>query len=280
MPEDVRSKSRVVPVPKAAGSKPGKPTKLGAGKEGGAKKRPSIFRDPLVRTMGIVAVGLVIAYLVFIISGILVGVLASDQPQTAAERDLTVYKKMIDAGVVDEQYWAGYALALTNLGQYGRAQDVLDDAAAKEVGDPRIRALYTVQAELYFQQGEYQKAVDTGKEGMKLLEDQLTADQKAVISGGEPTALTATGLPDSYWEMAAKVGEAYEALGQDEDALEIISYNISNNPTASDLLEWRGDIYVRLGKTTEAVADWTEAIRFLGESDDVARVQDKIDGAK
>lgn len=279
MPEEIRSKERVAPAPQQHGAGV-PPKKRASGARPPAKKRPSIFRDPWVRRAGFVAVGLVILYLVFVISAILVGVLASDQPKTAAERDLTVYKKMIDAGSVEEKYWAGYADALVDLGQYGRAQEVLDQAEEVGVADVRVRLLYVVQTQLFYDTEKYESAIETGREGMKLLSDQRDADQKALAGGGDPTSLTATGLPDSYWALLSLIAQSYEKLGQDEDVLEALNFYIDNEPFASDMLEWRGDVYSRMGKSAEALADWNQAVRFVGTQEDIDRLQGKIDGAE
>lgn len=275
MAVEARKSSRVTPEPSSAKGKRPKPAPGGR-----PAKRPSIFRDPRVRLMGFAAIGLVIFYLVVIISSILMGVLASDQPSTAAERDIDLYSAMIEAGAIDESVWAGYARALVEQGQYSRAQEVLDDAEKAGIGDTQVRALYSVQALVYKEQGKYEEAIATVDEAKKLLEDQLAADQAALRAGGNPTPLTATGLPGSYYEMMALQAECYEELGDDAKVIEILTAHLEVNSTAADILEWRGDVYARTGMTAEAIADWTKAMQFLGEPDEIEAIQAKIDGAE
>lgn len=275
MAVEARKSSRVAPAPNSA---KGKALKSAPG--GRPAKRPSIFRDPRVRLMGFIAIGLVIFYLVLIISSILMGVLASDQPSTGAEKDIALYSAMIDAGAIDEAVWAGYALALADQGQMTRAQQILDDAADAGIGDNQVRALYSVQALVYQRQGMYEEAIATAEEGMELLQTQGEADLAALRAGGNPTPLTATGLPGSYFEMQVIIAECYEELGDDEKVIELLTAHLEKNGTAADILEWRGDVYARTGKSAEAVADWTKAMQFLGEPDEIERVQTKIDGVE
>ena len=240
----------------------------------------SIFRDPTVRLMGFVAVGLVVFYLIVIISSILVGVLANSQPKTMVERDLSRYKEAIEAGSVDEEVWAGYATALMSMGQDSAAQRVLNDAKARKVEDNQKRRLYLVQSQLYYKSEEYKKALDTANAGMDLLEEQLKTDIKNLYSGGDPTELTATKLPEQYWFMVTIVAQSYEGLGKDKDAIEALNYYILNKPTAADIIEWRGDVYARMGEKDKALADFENAIRFAEDDAATQRIQDKIDGVK
>lgn len=269
MVQDPRVKD---PAPKAL--------KRAKSSRGTKKSKQSIFRDPTVRTMGFIAIGLVVFYLAVIISSILVGVLANNQPQTMTERDLSRYRDQIESGSVDEEVWAGYAEALMGMNQMDAAQKALDDAKAKKVEDNQVRRLYLVQAQVYYKTEKYSKAISTAKAGMKLLEDQRKADTEQLYAGGDPTKLTATGLPEQYWTMVTVIAQSYEGLGKDKDVLDALDYYVANNKTAADIIEWRGDVYARTGKKDKALADYENAIRFSGDDATTKRLQDKIDGVK
>lgn len=229
-----------------------------------AANRRSMFKDPVVRRMGFVAGGLVIFYLMVIVSALVMGMLNTKLPKTAAERDLTLARTRVESGSTSERDWATYAQALMDARQYGRAQAIIDQAKRAKLADPRQRHLDLAQTRLYFAEGKYDQTIKAADAGMQVLKKQLKADKVAYQKTKKTTTLLALGYGENYYSMLAMKGMALEKLGKDKDVLKVINEYLEYKPRASDMLEWRGDVYVRLGEKSKAEADYKEARRYLG----------------
>ena len=240
-------------------------------------KRRSMFEDRRVKFMAIGVGGLVLIYLVVIIAALLMGVLANDQPQTMAERDLRLYRTSVENGSTEEKDWAGLAEALISVGNYREAQQTIDRANEIGIADPQHRGLYAAQARLYFETEQYEECVETADATVEMMLKQGKDDYEATLAGGSPTLLGASQWPDTFWQSMLLVASGHEALGDDEATIEALTRYLEMRPVASDALEWRGDVYARMGKTSEAREDYETAIQFFAPGEQRDEFQKKID---
>lgn len=237
-----------------------------------AEKRPatpprrSIFDDTVVRNMRFAALGLVVFYLAVIVTALFLGILGNNAPKTAAERDMAVYRQKVEAGSQSERDWAVYAQALTDAGQYGRAQSVIDQARGAGYLDPRVHSLALAQVRLYYAEGKWEETVEAADAGMTALRKQQEADLAEYNAGGNPTVLVSQGLGDNYYRMLVIKATALEELDKDTDAIAALDEYLTARTTAADVLEWRGDIHLRLGNREQAAADYRAAKRFSPNS--------------
>lgn len=238
------------------------------------RSRGSMFDDPVTRVMGFAAFGLVIFYLAVIVSALFSGVLGARAPQTAAERDLTMFRALVESGSQSERDWAAYAQALTDGGQYTRAQTIIDQAKEAKYLDPSGHHLALAQTRLFFAQKQWEDAVDAADAGMKALSKQADKEFEKMVASGKSTPTTAKGPGENYYKMLLVKATALEELDRDEEALKDLGEYLDARPTAADILEWRGDVNARLGNNEDAIADYTAARRFMT---DPAELNSKID---
>ena len=281
-PEVTSPVAESAPEEKGAQSKKGKRRSKSEPKtpktpKGDKPKRRSMFEDRRVKFMAIGVGGLILAYLVVIIAALLMGVLANDQPQTMADRDLRLYRTAVESGSTDEKDWAGLAEALISVGNYTEAQDTIDRANEIGIVNPQFRGLGAAQARLYLETEQYEEAVETAEEVYALMWKQGQEDFEATLGGADPTPLGAGQWPDPFWQSMMIVVEAQEGLGDDEAAIKALDRYLELRPVAGDALEWRGDIYARMGKVEEALADYEKAIQFIAPGEQRDEFQKKID---
>lgn len=235
----------------------------------------SMFDDRTVRTMGFLAIGLVIFYLLVVLSALSLGMLNTGLPQTAAERDLGLARVKVQSGSTVERDWAVYAQALADSKQYGRAQGIIDQAKKARLVDPRAQHLVLAQTRLYLAQEQWTKAISAADAGMRLLQKQFDADSAKLKESGTASTMTALGLGENYFALLSIKASALEELGKDDELLKTLDKYITAKPRAADMLEWRGDVRARLGDKQKAVADYKEARQYLGE--DNAAIDEKLE---
>lgn len=229
-----------------------------------AKRGPSgMFRDPVVRGMSYAAVGIVILFLVTVISALLTGVLAPSGPRTLAEREAAVAGAAVRAGSADTAVWGQYISSLIAQGQYARAKSVIADGRAS-IEDSATAEFTLAEARLYSAQGQYEQAVEMADVAMAQMKDY----HETLLASGGSTARAAKldGLPDNYYSALLVKAYALRDLGRYEDAVEVFDLYIEDNPTAADILIDRGMARIETGDTTGAEEDFRSALQFLPDS--------------
>lgn len=227
--------------------------------------RRSIFDDPLVKIMGVAAIGIIIFYLAVILSALYMGVLGNRAPQTATELTLNQARAKVQGGSTSERDWAVYAQSLIASGQYRRAQSVIDQAKKAKIVDIRAQHLALAQSRLFFEQKEYASALKAADEGMKALKKQQKKDRDVQLKSDKPSSLTALGLGENYYAMLLVKADALQELKRDKDLIKALDEYLEESARAADILEWRGDVHARLGNTKKAVADYEEARRYTAD---------------
>lgn len=228
-----------------------------------SKNRFLMFKDPRVKLMGFFAVGLIIFYLALIASALMMGVIGTETPQTLSEKNLLIARTKVEQGSRLEKDWADYAAALLSTGQASRAQSVMDQARKAKILDPSKRWLDIVQSRLYLSQEKYSQAIKAAQVGLDGIVDQTKKDLATYKKTGKPTTLTAGGVGENFFVMVLLKAEAQEKSKKPKDAIVALTQYLAENPTASDILEWRGDLYRQTGDDKKALKDYKDAVKYL-----------------
>lgn len=221
-------------------------------------RRPSMFDDPIVKWLSIGLGVVIVLFLSTILSALWLGILGSDVPKTALDRDLQAYSYQTESGSTDPAVWRGYVSALVDSGQLSKAQQVVE--LGLEVVDNRAgQDMQFAQTQVYYSSGKYQQAVDEATAAMKALnayhEAQLKVE-KSPESKGEP-------ISENYWGILYLRARSYMALGEWDKALEDWDTYLDERGGASDSYVLRGDVKAELGDAEGAEADYRTALKFI-----------------
>jgi tetratricopeptide (TPR) repeat protein len=220
-----------------------------------------MFDDPVVRWMAVAAAGLVILYLAGIAGALVIGVIGNPTPRTASERALYAAESAVNGGDHSAKAVAAYVSALTNVGQYGKAQGVLDSAPnslwGTDTGD-----LELAQATLRYEEKDYAGAVKAADAGMKAIKTKWDA---AVKKPGLSAAKT-YGLDANYWAALLIKGQSQQAAGDAKAAVKSYDEYLKQNPMESEVLCNRGDAKMQLKDTVGAKADYQAALKYVPDN--------------
>lgn len=228
-------------------------------------QRSGVFRDPVVRVMSYAALGLVIAFLVTVVSALLTGVLAPSGPRTALERETAVSGTAVREGSTDAAVWGRYIAALTATGQYSRARGLIGEARAS-LDDSATAEFTLAEARLYAAQKQHDRAIEAADAAMK----QISEHHEKEIAAGGSRARSAElkGLPENYWSAVLVKAYAYRDLGEWDNAVEQFDIFLDQTPTAADILIDRGLTKIEAGDDTGAEVDLRAAMQFLPDDPD------------
>jgi tetratricopeptide (TPR) repeat protein len=227
------------------------------------KQYSGVFRDPVVRFMSYAAVGILILFLVTVISAIITGVLSPGGPRTLAEKQVAVSGEAVRKGSTDSAIWGDYIASLIASGQYARAKSVIADGRAS-LDDSRTADFTLAEARLYNAQKQYDSAIESADTAMKQMNDY----QEGLLAAGGSIARGAqlSGLPDNYYAALLVKASAYRGLGEWEKAVEVYDLYLKDEPTAADILIDRGRVKVEAGDKTGAEKDFRAALEFIPDS--------------
>lgn len=234
-----------------------------------ARRRPSVFDDPLVRRLSIVLALVVIVFLSTVAAALYLGILGSDIPKTGMQRDLQAYEAQVDAGSADSAIWGAYVSTLIEAGQLRKAQQIIDRGRGT-VDDQRGADLTLAQARVYFARKDYEAAITECTIGMEALD---TYHEQQKNTEGTPEQKNAPISPNR-WELQYVRGLSYLELGQHAQAIDDFTAYLDKVPNAADVLVHRGDALRESGDARGAEADYRRALVFLGD------YQAAIDGLK
>lgn len=234
----------------------GSPPKPGTRKV--VKKRVSIFKDPLVRTLSWVAAGLVVFYLVFMVSALVLGVLGQSGPRTVVERNEQIYEAAVIENPDDIQAWSRYISALIDTGQYTGAQDAIE-RAQEAVNETGTEDISTAQARLYFATERYQEGIDLADE----IRGRLEAYYEEAKEQEDSPESRGAEISENYWMLLIMKAEAFVELGDTASALEQFDIYLEERPTAADILVRRGYLRAESGDTAGAEEDFRAALLYL-----------------
>src|SRR5574340_1231398 len=228
-----------------------------------AVRRTGMFRDPAVRVMTYLAIGLVILFLAMIVGALATGVVEPKGagPRTAAERQLLTAAETAARGGATGAEWAPYINALVATGDLQKARVTLDTARASVNATATAPELELAEARLELAQKRYAQAAKAAETAMKGFE----ARQAARLAAGGNTASRAEelGIEADYYSAALVKAYAHVEAREWEDALTMFDVYIARYPTAADILVDRGNAKVELKDTAGAEKDFREALRFV-----------------
>jgi len=230
-----------------------------------APRKRSMFDDPVVRTLGILAFGLTVAFLVMALSAVLTGVTDRGGPRSLAEREVAVTAAAVNAGSKDAGVVGTYIAALISSGQYSRAEREI--AKARKTVDDADTAEFTLaEARVLSARGKYQEAIRAGERAMKQID---AAYQAKIKAGGEKARIAQNdGLSDNYFEAVLVIAYAHRELKQWDKAIASFDTYISSNPSAADILIDRGNAKVESGDKAGAEADFRTALKYIPDSEE------------
>ena len=222
------------------------------------RRADSMFSDPVVRALAGVLVVLVVLFLSTIVAALVLGVIGTDTPRTARERDLLMGQYETEAGSIDPTVWKQYIGALIDSGRIQEAQQVVDRGMV--VLDNTSGADMTfAQAQIYYSDGKYEQAIETATEGM----DALTAYHESQLANPDSAESKGQPISENYWGMLYLRAISYRELGRLDEALTDLDTYLEESAAASDVLTVRGDIHYELGDTEAAEADYRRALTHL-----------------
>lgn len=259
-----------------------RPSKDGAPRGRQPQRRPGneMFRDPVVRRMTYVAIGLVILFLATVVGALFTGVIArSDNVDTAAERDLLIAKNSALAPGATGESWAPYIDALTASGDLRQAQLTLEHAKSSLPATVTVvPGLDLSEARLLRAQERYEAAVDAARSAM----DGYDAAQQARLDKGGTVAETAReiGVDYRYYEAALVAAYSYVELSRWEEAVEMFDIYLAHETSAADIFVDRGNAKAELKDNAGAEADFRQALRFVPYDEGAKAGLEKIGAAK
>lgn len=221
-------------------------------------KRPSMFRDPVVRALAILAGLLVVLYLVTVVSALVMGLMNPTEPRTRGERDLQYFELAAMQDPANAKVWRDYIDSLMATRQYMKAQSVIDQAAAA-IDQSGTQDIAYAQARLYLATKKYDQAItsaDELREKLKKYHDAAKKKRDSPESKGQE-------INENYYGALLVKAEAFEALEDPEQALESLDAYLERYETAADILIWRGEIRASTGDTEGAEEDFQAALQFL-----------------
>ena len=247
-----------------APAKPPKPPKR--------PKRPQRPRDPVVGWLTLAIAGVVILWLVSMLSAILFGLLSPPvAPRTAAERDLMSLTATVQGGKANAQTYSQYVGTLISAGQLAKAQQSLDQALKITKSDKSY--LYARQAELLLARKDYQGAVTAADKAMAEAEKEFKAFQDENVKNNRKPLAGAV-MPRSYADAALAKAEALVASEDHASAIKVFDLYLKQAPADADILVMRAQAKVKVGDKEGAAADFNAALKYIPD------YQPALDGLK
>lgn len=225
-------------------------------------KKRSIFEDRVVRIMGFASLGLVLLFLVTIVSALFLGIDGGKtQFRTAAERDVAVAAARFDEDPTEKTV-LDYVAALVAVGRYGTAQEVID-RSIESVDQSASGSITAAQANLLFIQKDYEGALKAADESRKIAQASYDAQVKA---GGPMGSIAA--LPSTYWTTILLQARCCVETEEWERALGFYDEYLAEKNTDANALVARGNVKAELGDTAGARTDFEGALAFVPDFED------------
>ncbi|MDR3687084.1 MAG: tetratricopeptide repeat protein [Coriobacteriia bacterium] len=234
--------------------------------------RPGRNPDPVVRWLTLAIAGVVILWLVGILSAMMFGLLSpANAPRTSAERDLRVLAAETQSGKATTQTYAQYVSTLISAGELNKAQQALDEALATAKTDRSF--LYAQQADLALARKDYQGTVTAANTAMAEAEKELKAFMANNVKNNRAPTAGAT-VPTSFADAALAKAQALYASKDYKGAIAAFDVYLKQSPTDSDILVERAQIKLLVGDKAGAAADYRAALKYIPD------YQPALDGLK
>lgn len=240
-------------------------------------RKRSMFDDPTVRTMGFIAFGLVILFLVTTLSAVLTGVVSRTGPRSLAEKQVAITSAAISQGSNDPSVRGDYIAALIANNQFARAQREID-SARKSIDDSATADFTLAEARLLSARGKYLEAITTGERGLKQI--MKAYDAKLASSAAIASKAKNDGVPENYYDLVLVIAYANVELQKWDGAIKAFDMYIAKYPTASDVLIDRGNAKIGAGDKQGAEKDFRAALKYIPDDKEALDGLSKIGAAR
>jgi tetratricopeptide (TPR) repeat protein len=255
-----------------ASEKPASQPKPAKAKPAGTGSSPQRTSDPVVRWLTFVILGVIILWLVGMLSAMMFGLLTpAKAPRTSTEAQLLTLSGQVDSGKATPQVYSQYVSVLIDAGQFSRAQESLNTALKSAKTDKSY--LYAQQARLALAQKDYQGAVQAADKAMAEAQKELKAFMDENVRNNRRADAGAK-VPQSYGIAALSKAEALLGSKDYANAVKAFDIYLKGSPTDSDVLVRRGTTKVQIGDKAGAEKDFREALKFIPD------YQPALDGLK
>ncbi len=239
---------------------------------GAPRPQPQRTPDPVIRWVTLAIFGVIIIWLVGVISALMLGVFAQPTaPRTAAERDLMALGGTVQSGKATPQEYAYYVNVLIRAGQLSKAQQALDQALRTTKTDKSY--LYAQQAQLDLTQQDYKGTVATADKAIAEAKNELKAFMDANVAANRKRTAGVV-VPTSYTDAALAKAQALVASKDYAGAIKAFDLYLAEQPTDSDVLVARGTAKIQVGDKKGAEADFRAALKYIPD------YQPALDGLK
>ncbi|PKQ37870.1 MAG: hypothetical protein CVT59_04580 [Actinobacteria bacterium HGW-Actinobacteria-1] len=243
--------------------KPSAKPKRNASQPGPMAAANEAFRDPMVRRMTYVAIGLVVLFAATLVGGWATGVFSrTNGARTAGERQLMLAAEAVSKPGASGEAWADYVDALVVTGDLRQAQVALDRARASAT-TTIAPDLDLSGARLARAKKRYEEAVELADKAMQGYEAKLAARIAASAEGSQTPS-----IGDEYYNAVLLKARSCAELGRWEEAVEAFDVYIIQFPSAADILVDRGNAKIGMKDNAGAEKDFREALRYVPYDED------------
>jgi len=222
---------------------------------------PRRTSDPIVRWLTLAIAGVILLWLVGILSAMMFGLLTpASLPRTAAERDLMALNATVQSGKATTQTYAQYVSTLIGAGQLSKAQQALNEALNTAKTDRSY--LYAQQADLLLAQKDYRGTVTAADKAMAEANKELKAFMDNNLKNNRAAAAGAV-IPTSYTDAALAKAQALLASKDYAGAIKAFDLYLKQSPTDSDILVQRAQTKIQVGDKKGAAADFRAALKYI-----------------
>lgn len=226
------------------------------------RKRSGLMDDPMNRKLVIAAVSILVLWLAGVASALVLGMLTPAAPRTQTERALRVYENAVAQGNVDPAVWADYTRVLISVGQYYKADKMIDQALKNSKGNKS--PILAERARLDAAQKNYDQALKSCDVTLAEVKKEMEAERKKLRTAGmgqEPE------YPRAFRDGLIVKGDVYTQMGEPKKAVKTYDTYLKQYPTAADVLVLRAGAKARIDDRKGAEADYRLAMRYVPDYD-------------
>jgi len=241
----------------------------------GRRRRGSVWKDPITRTL-ILAIGIVVVAGLMTAAGmILWGVVPLNlSPSSIDTARVNAEQELVKTNP-DAENWGALIVALGHSGRMAEAQQQLAAAQKAKLDVTRNQSILYAEAQLYIMQKKYSEALPVLEQVKSKLYDAYVAELKSGKT--DQNWAVAYGMPENHYAATLDIARIYQTQGKNKEALDMLNYYLKGNPTEAGVIIGRGDLKYQMGDFKGAVADYQQALKFLPDSKEA---QDGLKKAK
>lgn len=222
-------------------------------------------RDPLSTFLAFSIFFVISVALTGVLYLLVTNVLDPVAPRTAAEAQLIAVENAVKTQPASGQAWGDYVRALVAVGDYDRADEVLQQARKTLASNDEQRLFVEIAGvQMLLDRGKYDEAYAAANKTRALEKSVRAAAVKQAKESGiriNPALIGADTSTEVYLLHARAAG----ALKKWDEAIESLDQALIYTPRAADLLYLRGDAHLKKGDKAKAAADFALALKYNPE---------------